>query len=108
MEQQYRNYLALWKAGLETGNKGEKIPQVSKHVRRFLRDKYGDKCSKCGWAQRNQYNHIIHLTVEHRDGNWQNTVEENLDLLCPNCHTLTSTYGILNKGHGRTYRHKGP
>jgi Zn finger protein HypA/HybF involved in hydrogenase expression len=30
--------------------------------------------------------------------------EENLILLCPNCHSLTATYGALNKGRGRTLR----
>jgi 5-methylcytosine-specific restriction endonuclease McrA len=30
--------------------------------------------------------------------------EKNLNLLCPNCHSLTPTYGSLNKGNGRLKR----
>jgi hypothetical protein len=26
--------------------------------------------------------------------------------LCPNCHSLTPTYGFLNKGNGRKKRYK--
>jgi hypothetical protein len=33
-----------------------------------------------------------------------NNKEENLILLCPNCHSLTSTFGSLNIGNGRKYR----
>jgi hypothetical protein len=28
-----------------------------------------------------------------------------LELLCPNCHSMTTTYGRLNKGSGRSKRH---
>lgn len=33
-----------------------------------------------------------------------NNKEENLLLLCPNCHSLTSTYKGANKGNGRPGR----
>ena len=29
---------------------------------------------------------------------------ENLKILCPNCHSLTPTFGALNKGNGRELR----
>jgi hypothetical protein len=103
-EQQYRDFIVAWKAGTESGNRGV---VVSRHVRRYLREKYGEQCSRCGWHERNPHNGITHLTVEHRNGNWRDTQEENLDLLCPNCHSLTPTYGILNRGHGRSFRHTG-
>lgn len=106
-EQQYQDYIARWKVGTETGMMGDKIPQVSRYVRRYVREKFGEKCSECGWAARNPHNGIIHLTIEHKDGNWNNSSEENLTLLCPNCHTLTPTYGALNRGHGRSFRHTG-
>ena len=107
MEQRYRDYIARWKAGLEHGNKGVKHIGVSCHVKRYIREKYGAKCHECGWAQQNPYNGIAHLTIEHRDGHWDNTTEDNLVLLCPNCHTLTPTYGALNRGHGISFRHAG-
>ena len=32
--------------------------------------------------------------------------EDNFEVLCPNCHSLTSTYKSLNKGKGRKDRKK--
>ena len=40
------------------------------------------------------------------DGNYTNNKEENLTLLCPNCHSLTKTYKGANKGNGRHNRMK--
>lgn len=40
----------------------------------------------------------IPLELEHKDGNNQNGTQENLTLLCPNCHALTDTYRGKNKG----------
>lgn len=31
-----------------------------------------------------------------------NNKEENLELLCPNCHSLTDNFGALNKNSTRT------
>jgi hypothetical protein len=42
--------------------------------------------------------------LEHKDGNSENHNLNNLELLCPNHHSLTPTYGALNKGNGRTKR----
>lgn len=105
-ERNYRDYITRWKNGLETGNKGAGGEQLSRWIRRYLREKYQERCARCGWAERNPFNGIIHLTVEHLDGNWSNTTEENLILLCSNCHSLTPTYGVLNKGKGRSLRHR--
>ena len=43
----------------------------------------------------------VPLTINHKDGDWRNSVEDNLEVLCPNCHSLTPTYGALNMGNGR-------
>ena len=37
----------------------------------------------------------------HKDGNFKNTTPENTGLICYNCHSLTPTFGSLNKGKGR-------
>jgi 5-methylcytosine-specific restriction endonuclease McrA len=39
-----------------------------------------------------------------RDGNSENNLEENLRLLCPNCHSLSPNFRNLNKGYGRKWR----
>src|SRR5271166_3397151 len=99
--------IARWKAGLETGNTGRHATFVSRHIRRYLTEKYGEKCQQCGWNMRHPATGRVPLTVEHKDGNWRNTIEENLTLLCPNCHSLTLTYGSLNRGKGRDYKRGG-
>jgi hypothetical protein len=100
----YNEYIKQWKLGLVSGNaSGEKI---NIYVRRYMFEKHNSSCQKCGWHEQNPYNKIIHLQVEHKDGHWENSCEENLELLCPNCHSLTPTYGTLNLGNGRKLRHK--
>ncbi len=87
-----------------TGLKADEA--LSDHVRRYLIEKYGERCGKCGWREHNPFTSQVPLTVHHIDGNWSNNCEENLILLCPNCHALTENYMNLNKGKGRTYRRK--
>ena len=77
---------------------------VSSHIRRYLFEKNNYKCEKCGWSERNQYTGKIPLTIHHIDGNHRNQNEANLQLLCPNCHSLTECYGSRNKGNGREKR----
>lgn len=101
----HKNYIHRWKSGDASGVIGDGSV-VSAHIRRYLFEKYNGKCSRCGWAEVNQFTKKIPLAVEHVDGDWKNNSEENLTLLCPNCHSLTSTYGSLNRGRGRPYRKK--
>ena len=80
--------------------------QISSHIRRYMREKYNNQCSRCGWCEVNPYTNKVPLEVEHIDGNYLNNSENNLDLICPNCHSLTPTYRALNMGNGRKDRHK--
>lgn len=73
-------------------------------IRKYLIYRFGEKCSRCGWNARHQITGKVPVEVEHIDGNWQNNRVENLTLLCPNCHSLTSTYRGLNRGRGRATR----
>jgi len=98
----YDLYIRRWKQGLENGGKG--VSSISGHVRKYLFEKYKSKCSKCEWSEVNIYTGKVPLQIEHKDGNWKNNREENLELLCPNCHTLTEFYGSRNKGRGRPTR----
>lgn len=104
MEYQYKVYIDRWKSGLETGLKGQY--QLSSHIHRYMREKYDNKCHRCGWSEVNPITNKVPLEVEHIDGDYLNNKEENLDLLCPNCHSLTPTYRALNMGNGRKDRHK--
>ena len=100
----YRKYISDWKNDKVSGLKGKY--QISNHIRKYLLFKYDYKCSRCGWGEVNPYTNIIPLEVEHLDGNYLNNNENNLVLLCPNCHSLTSTYKGANKGNGRKDRKK--
>lgn len=53
------------------------------------------KCENCGGTE--WLNKPIPLELNHIDGNHENNNLSNLNLLCPNCHALTSNYRGLNK-----------
>ena len=96
-------YLERWRQGLENGSRSD--GSISSWVRHYIIKKYGNKCHKCGWSVINPVTGKIPLDVEHIDGNYQHNWENNLDLLCPNCHSLTPTYKALNRGRGRPMSH---
>mgnify|MGYP003414046086 FL=1 len=100
----YMLYIERWKVGKETGLKG--AYGIYSNIRKYLFRKYNNKCAQCGWGEINPYSQTIPLEVEHKDGNYTNNKEDNLILLCPNCHSLTSTYKGANKGKGRAERKK--
>jgi hypothetical protein len=72
-----------------------------KHYKDYLKGKYGNKCMECEWNKINPITGNVPIQLEHMDGNSDNNSLDNLKLLCPNCHSLTPTYGALNKGNGR-------
>jgi len=79
----------------------------SKPIREYLLDKFKHRCSSCGWGEINKTTGKTPLNVEHIDGDCTNNSPKNVTLLCPNCHSLTPTYGALNKGRSRrTKRYK--
>jgi len=80
--------------------------QVPNFIRRYLFAKYGNKCQFCGWDKKNEYTNTIPLEIHHIDGDCTNNKIENLQLLCPNCHSLTNTNGSLNKNSKRFHRKK--
>lgn len=95
---QHDQWVKRWKNGEETGLSGQ---LVSRHLKHYLFDKYKNKCARCGWSQVNPFTGCLPLEVEHIDGDYTNNKEDNLILLCPNCHSLTATYKGANRGHGR-------
>ena len=100
----YKLYISEWRQGKASGScLGE---CVSPHVRRYLHEKYNDRCAECGWDRKHPITHKVPLQIHHIDGDADNNAEENLQLLCPNCHSLTFTFGGLNRGNGRAYRYK--
>lgn len=100
---QKQQYIERWQAGEEDGISSG--ISTSSYIRKYIFEKYDNKCVECGWSKINPYSGKIPLQLEHIDGNWKNNKEENLTLLCPSCHSLTPTFGALNKGNGRENRH---
>ena len=100
---QYKQYINRWKSGEETGLSGEY--GISQHIRRYLMNKYSSRCQQCGQGEVNQYTNTTPLEIHHIDGDYKNNNEDNLQLLCPNCHSLTETYKSHNK-NGRKQRAK--
>jgi Zn finger protein HypA/HybF involved in hydrogenase expression len=89
------------------------------HKKRILESEYRDlsfeslrfrilyeqenKCNKCGldkWLDEN-----IILELEHKDGDNKNNDRKNLEMICPNCHSLTQTWRGRNK---KERRHRVP
>jgi hypothetical protein len=52
-------------------------------------------CNKCGISE--WFAKPISLELEHKDGNNLNNSRENLEGLCPNCHSITDTWRGRNK-----------
>lgn len=90
-----------WKDGKISGLKGKY--QISSFVRNYMLEKANCQCERCGWHEVNPVTQKIPLEIHHKDGNYRNNTEENLEVLCPNCHSLTSTYKALNR-EGRVDR----
>lgn len=97
-------YIKRWKQNEVNGSRGVATRNMSKHVIRYLLQKYSNECSLCGWCEINPTTGKIPLEIDHIDGNSENNLESNLRLLCPNCHSLTPTYKNLNRGKGRKWR----
>lgn len=78
--------------------------QLPRAVREYLIEKAGERCCRCGWAERNPVTNRVPLEIEHLDGDWRNSTESNLSVLCPSCHALTPSFRGLNRGRGRPGR----
>lgn len=84
-----------WRAGLILGTKGQS--GVATFIRTYLKNKYNNSCQLCGWNEVHPITGNVPLQIHHIDGDCTNNKEENLQLLCPNCHSLTENFGKRNK-----------
>ena len=103
---QHKNWIENWKQGKVSGDVGISTKFTSGHIKRYLREKFENRCVSCGWNEKNPITGIIPLEIDHIDGNSENNTEVNLRLLCPNCHALTPFYKNMNRGNGRQWRMK--
>ena len=98
----HKQYIESWKEGKEEGRVG--MYGISDHIRRYFFEKYNSSCQICGWNKINPHTGKVPLQLHHIDGDCLNNKEENLQLLCPNCHSLTENFGNSNKNSSRIYR----
>lgn len=92
--------LSDWLERKIPGHNG-KVMNVKRVVRDYIFEKYGSKCCQCGWNTPHPKTGKPPLDVNHIDGDASNTYEDNLNLLCPNCHSLTLNYKNFNKNGKR-------
>ena len=102
-QNRYQNGLKIkaWLAGKFEGVRGSQF-QLSSTIRNYILETRGHKCNKCGWAVPHPVSGKVPVQVHHIDGNALNTKQDNLEVLCPNCHALTPSWGAGNRGFGRT------
>ena len=94
--------ISEWKQNPESGTrKGFRLKGA---VRSYIFEKFEHKCSQCGWDKKNPITGKPPLEIDHIDGDSTNNAEENLRLLCPNCHSLTPTWKALNAGKANKKR----
>lgn len=73
-------------------------------VREYLLSSANYCCSQCGWGEVHSVTGKVPIEIDHINGDACDNRPENLRVLCPNCHSLTSTYRALNKTSSRLYR----
>jgi endogenous inhibitor of DNA gyrase (YacG/DUF329 family) len=102
---QSQQLIQRWKDGVEPGWTGQSV-QLKVFVRNYLLEKYNYSCIQCGWNERHPVDGRPLVQIDHIDGNAKNCSEENLRVLCPNCHAMTVTFGARNPTsvRYRTYR----
>lgn len=103
LDYRYKVFIEKWKNGTENGLKGEY--QLSSYIKRYIFEKNNFSCEKCGCNLINPKSGNSILEIHHIDGDYSNNKEENLQLLCPNCHAMTDNYKH-NNTYGRKKRKK--
>ncbi len=96
----FKQKIEDWKLGKVTfvGN------EVSQTIKRYLISHH-QGCELCGWNKLNIKTQKSPLQIHHKNGDAKDNSYENLELLCPNCHSLTENFGAFNKGKGRKARY---
>lgn len=83
-----------WAGGSDT--------QLSRVVRDYLLKQADYSCQKCSVRLFHPDDGASILEVNHIDGDGSNHRPENLEVICPNCHAMTSSYRGRNIGNGRS------
>jgi len=94
-----REKVDLWLEGKHDGMRGK--TSTARFIRQYMLEKADYKCQKCGWSEVNSFTGKIPLELSHKDGDFTNNNPDNLEIICPNCHSLTESHKGANKKAGR-------
>jgi len=94
-------------------NSGLYASKSTNSIRKLLITIRGNNCESCRnskWVYKNvagfEICDTLPLTLHHVDGNADNNVPTNLQLVCWNCHSLTPNFGRKNKNSSRKNRYR--
>jgi len=93
-----------WLAGNDRGYTQGWQMDPRRAIKSWLLGRAHHQCELCGWKQINPFSEKSPLQIHHIDGDASNCKPQNLQVLCPNCHSLTDTFGRRNRKSARTYR----
>lgn len=101
-EVEYKKYVQQWLDHEITGvykskKYGKDRYNPTKPVMKYIHDTYIE-CQQCGWNNTHPKTGKVLLQIHHKDGNRENGYLENLEILCPNCHSMTDNYMNYGKG----------
>ena len=88
-----------WLDGKHEGMRGK--TSTAKWIRDYMIENYGERCMNCGWSEKYSHTGKVPIELSHKDGDFTNNKIENLEIICPNCHSLTDSYKGANKKEGR-------
>lgn len=97
-----------WKQAIKKWLSGEANVEVSggltvsSAVKRWIRERDGNKCVICNGSV--WMGAPMPLMLDHKDGNPLNNSSENLRSVCGNCNMLLPTFTGRNRGRGRSAR----
>lgn len=92
----YEEYIKNWKLDLNLGYSGKTL-QLSNPIRTYMLLKNNNSCQDCGWNKLHPVDNKPLVEIDHIDGDASNCKENNLRVLCPNCHSMTPTFRARNK-----------
>jgi hypothetical protein len=99
MRNRVETKVKMWLDGETDGNG---LKGTSEFIRNYLLRKYNNSCQRCGWNKINEHTLRVPLELHHIDSNPYNSNENNLMILCPNCHALTNNF--KNGGAHKSFR----
>jgi hypothetical protein len=101
LKKQRSDIIENWLSGGEKSVWKYSIPAWAKN---YLIEQRGYACEICAISEYN--NKPLMLQVDHINGDATNNFPDNLQLICPNCHSQTESYAGANRGKGRISRRK--